>query len=74
MQWGDVEPIDATTCRITMAVDWFEWPMMLLADIGAEFEVEGPVELADMDPQRRGALHSRRVRRGGWLSHEVAPP
>ena len=31
-----------------MAVDWFEWPMMLLADIGAEFEVEGPEELADM--------------------------
>ena len=48
MQWGDVEPIDATTCRITMAVDWFEWPMMLLADIGAEFEVEGPEELADL--------------------------
>ena len=47
MQWGHVEPIDASSCRIAMAADWLDWPMMLLAEIGAEFEVEGPQELAD---------------------------
>lgn len=44
--WAEVEPVDATTCRMTMQTDQFEWPLMLLGAIGAEFEVLEPPAFA----------------------------
>jgi len=50
-RWGTVEPVTNETCRLRMQVDDLSWPMMVLASIGADFEVEAPSEL-------RHRLHS----------------
>ncbi|MBL7502133.1 YafY family transcriptional regulator [Frankia sp. CNm7] len=53
-QWGTVEPEgpaapdgpgDGDRCRLRMAVDDLAWPMLVLASVGAPFEVLGPPEL-----------------------------
>ncbi len=44
-QWGAVEEVDATACTLRMGVDDLRWPLMLLAGVGAPFEVHGPPEL-----------------------------
>jgi len=46
--WGQVDPIDDRTCRLSMSVDALDWPAMVLGAVGAEFEVEGPPELVDL--------------------------
>ncbi|MEO7352482.1 MAG: WYL domain-containing protein, partial [Marmoricola sp.] len=44
--WGTVEPDpDRGGCVLTMNVDSLQWPMMVLAQIEADFEVESPPEL-----------------------------
>jgi predicted DNA-binding transcriptional regulator YafY len=45
--WGTVESIDADSCRLRMNVDALEWPAMVLAAVGADFEVVEPQELRD---------------------------
>ncbi|HLR86175.1 MAG TPA: WYL domain-containing protein, partial [Nocardioidaceae bacterium] len=44
-QWGDVETIDETSCLLKMSVDQLDWPAMVVASVGAEFEIESPDEL-----------------------------
>ena len=43
--YGDVTPVAATSCVLEMSVDSLEWPLMVLAQVGEEFEVESPDEL-----------------------------
>ncbi|MDP3890005.1 YafY family protein [Nocardioides sp.] len=47
LQWGRVDPVTADSCRVTMPADWLDGPLMLLVEIGADFEVESPPELAE---------------------------
>lgn len=44
-RWGDVEPLDETSCLLKMSVDQLDWPAMVVASVGAEFEIESPDEL-----------------------------
>ncbi|MFI9560855.1 helix-turn-helix transcriptional regulator [Nonomuraea endophytica] len=41
---GVVEPIDDATCRLVMHVDEFDWPVLILTALAAEFEVVKPPE------------------------------
>jgi predicted DNA-binding transcriptional regulator YafY len=45
--WAAVEELDGDTCLLTMNVDDFDWPAMLLGWTRAEFEVLNPPELRD---------------------------
>jgi predicted DNA-binding transcriptional regulator YafY len=45
--WATVEPIDDTSCRMTMNTDTLDWPTMVLGGVGADFTVVGPAELRD---------------------------
>ena len=45
--WGNVEPIDKRSCRLQMSVDDLQWPAMVLAAVGSDFEIVGPPELRD---------------------------
>jgi predicted DNA-binding transcriptional regulator YafY len=47
-RWAEIEPIDDRSCRMSMNTDTLDWPMMVLANIDAEFRIEGPAELADL--------------------------
>ena len=42
--WGSVEPV-AGGCVLTMNVDSLQWPVMVLAEVEADFEVDSPPEL-----------------------------
>ncbi|WP_377640983.1 helix-turn-helix transcriptional regulator [Oryzobacter terrae] len=42
---GEVTPLSDDACVLTMNVDSLEWPVMVLAQVGAPFEVESPDEL-----------------------------
>ena len=45
-QWGDVTPLDdGAGCLLEMSVDDLQWPVMVLAQVGAPFEIETPDEL-----------------------------
>lgn len=44
---GAVEPIDKSSCLLSMAVDEFDWVVLTLAALGAEFRVERPDEFRD---------------------------
>ena len=46
-QWGTVEP-DGHGCTLTMNVDSLEWPLMVLAHVDADFDIESPAELQAM--------------------------
>ncbi len=56
--WGTVEPMDERSCRLRMSVDSLEWPAMVLAAAGADFEVIEPPDLRDY-VRRTGALFAR---------------
>jgi predicted DNA-binding transcriptional regulator YafY len=45
-RWGTVTP-DGDGCVLEMNVDSLDWPVMVLASVGADFGVESPVELAE---------------------------
>ena len=45
--WGTVEAVDERSCRLQMSVDSLDWPVMVLAAVGAPFEVHEPAELRD---------------------------
>jgi predicted DNA-binding transcriptional regulator YafY len=53
--WGSVDALDDGTCRLRMGADELHWPAMVLAAVGAEFQVVTPVELRD-EIRRIGAL------------------
>lgn len=44
--WGEVTPDGEAACFLEMNVDSLEWPVMILAQVGADFTVESPPELA----------------------------
>ncbi|RVU18943.1 YafY family transcriptional regulator [Streptomyces antnestii] len=44
--WGTVEPVDESSCRLTMTSASLDWPTQALGNVGAEFEVLGPPEFA----------------------------
>jgi predicted DNA-binding transcriptional regulator YafY len=44
-RWGTVEAIDAASCSLRMNVDELEWPAMVLAAVGADFEIVEPDDL-----------------------------
>ncbi|WP_204358268.1 YafY family protein [Streptosporangium sp. 'caverna'] len=44
---GRVEPVDEHACRLHMSVDAFDWPVMILAAVDAEFDVVQPAEFRD---------------------------
>ena len=44
-QWGTAEPDGDDACVLRMSVDELHWPVLVLAAVGAEFEVESPPEL-----------------------------
>jgi len=47
--WGSVEPDpDRGGCVLTMNVDSLHWPLMVLVQLEADFEVEEPSELRDL--------------------------
>jgi predicted DNA-binding transcriptional regulator YafY len=43
--WGTVEDLGDGACRLRMSVDALEWPMVVLAAVGAPFRVVSPPEL-----------------------------
>lgn len=45
-RWGTVTP-DGDGCLLEMNVDDLDWPVMVLAGSGADFEVESPPELVE---------------------------
>ena len=45
--WAQVESIDDGSCRMLIAVDSLDWPVMILAALDAEVEVHAPTELRD---------------------------
>ncbi len=44
-RWATVEPDGPRACRMVMATDTLDWPLMVLARIDVAFAVEGPEEL-----------------------------
>ncbi|WP_163506241.1 helix-turn-helix transcriptional regulator [Fodinicola acaciae] len=46
-QFGDVTPIDEHSCRVRSAADTLEWLAFRFVQLGCEFEVHGPPELAE---------------------------
>ena len=45
-RWGEVEELGADRCRMTMSTDTLDWPVLVLANLDRDFEVEEPAELA----------------------------
>ncbi|GAA3141842.1 YafY family protein [Planomonospora alba] len=41
---GRVEPVGDDSCRLRLQVDAFDWPVLVLAAVGAEFDVVHPPE------------------------------
>ena len=58
--WGTATA-DGDGCRLEMSVDDLQWPVMVLAQVGAEFTVESPPELAE-EVRRVAACFSRAAR------------
>ena len=53
--WAEVEALADDRCRMRMAADALDWPVMILAALDAEVEVHGPDELR----ARMGGVASR---------------
>ena len=47
-RWASIEPLDDRRCRMAMDTDSLDWPVLVLAGLDCEFEVEAPDELADL--------------------------
>ena len=47
-RWGQVEEVSADRALVRMTTDALEWPAMLLAVIGAPFEIRAPAELREL--------------------------
>ncbi len=45
--WGEAEAVEGG-CLLTMKVDSLHWPVMVLAQLDVDFEVEGPTELREL--------------------------
>jgi predicted DNA-binding transcriptional regulator YafY len=58
---GDLEPIDAGTCRLRSHTDTLEWLAFALLRLGCDFEVHEPPELREY----LRALGARALRAAG---------
>ncbi len=47
-RWAEVEPDGDAACVMTMNTDTLDWPMMVLANVDAEFRIEQPAELVEL--------------------------
>ncbi|WGX98349.1 YafY family protein [Nocardioides sp. L-11A] len=47
-RWGSVEAQGDQACRMTMNTDTLDWPVLVLANLDHEFEVEEPAELTQL--------------------------
>jgi predicted DNA-binding transcriptional regulator YafY len=45
--WAQVEPCGGEACRVRMAADALDWPLMILAALDAEVEIHEPHELRE---------------------------
>ena len=45
--WAQVEPLSDEACRVRMAADALDWPVMILAALDADIEVHEPPELRE---------------------------
>jgi predicted DNA-binding transcriptional regulator YafY len=45
--WGTLHELDETSCRLRVQADSFDWVVLLLSAVGAEFSVVHPPELAE---------------------------
>lgn len=45
--WSTVTPLGPARCRMTISTDDFDWPTMMLASLGADFEVIAPDAFRD---------------------------
>lgn len=72
-RWADVEPVDGGRSRLLMSVDGLEWPVMVLAQVGADFTVESPEELAS-EVARVAGTFGRAAERGLSPAVPAAPP
>jgi predicted DNA-binding transcriptional regulator YafY len=70
--WARVEAVDERSCRLLMSVDGFEWPALILAAVGAEFDVTGPPEFRD-HLRATGELYLRAGGVGGGGGGPSAP-
>lgn len=46
-RWAEVKPLDDDSCRLSMRVESFDWPVMLLGALDADFTDVSPPEFAD---------------------------
>ena len=44
-RWASIEPLGEDHCRMTMDTDTLDWPVLVLAGLDCDFEVEAPDEL-----------------------------
>lgn len=44
-RWASIEPLGEDRCRMTMDTDTLDWPVLVLAGLDCDFEVEAPDEL-----------------------------
>jgi predicted DNA-binding transcriptional regulator YafY len=58
-RWGSVTG-GKSSCLLEMNVDTLDWPLMVLANLDADFEVETPAELGDLI-RRTGSRFARAV-------------
>ncbi|TQK72413.1 putative DNA-binding transcriptional regulator YafY [Nocardioides sp. SLBN-35] len=56
-RWGEVEPLGAATCRMTMNTDTLDWPVLVLANLDHDFEVEEPAELNALITRLAARVH-----------------
>lgn len=45
-EWATIDPIDDARCRLEMTTDSLSWPILILAECGADFRILAPTELA----------------------------
>lgn len=56
-RWGEVEPLGAGACRMTMNTDTLDWPVLVLANLDHDFEVEEPAELNALITRLAARVH-----------------
>ncbi|WP_238408450.1 helix-turn-helix transcriptional regulator [Pimelobacter simplex] len=56
-RWGEVEPLGEQSCRMTMSTDSLDWPVLVLANLDHDFEVEEPAELTALIARLGARVH-----------------
>lgn len=46
-RWAEVTAVDERSCVVRMSAESLDWPVLVLAAVGAEFEVVEPAEFRD---------------------------